>query len=550
MAKSTRSIHVTTDVRRDLLQSAALFKNEAAVVWEYVVNSLQYVDRGTSPRVQVFVHQRRKAIEVSDNGRGMSAEELGHFFRMHGENTDRLRGHPGRGKFGTGKSAAFGIANVLTVDTRQQGLRNVVELTRAAIDASTGDTIPLDWRVRNEVSDQVDGTTISIEDIFLPKINIALVREYIERQLQAFRATSPRVAVNDHVCEYRQPSVAEEFTFRPSPQQVAALGDVRLLIRVAQSPLVEQDQGVFVTAGSGNLVACEKAGVDRKEMGNYLFGEIDVPALETSDSPIEAWDQSRSLSSLNTNHPTALVLIGFIGAKLEEVRTKLVAKQRDARRTEQARRLALEADRIAEILNKDFDEYRRKLLDIRAASSTRGPVTAAFGNSAEGDTDPDEWIKGFERPGDTAAAPPKDDGHGPRGRQAPDIAHSGAPNDEGRSSVDPAGGAGGARRKPRGGFKVDYRNLGADEARSIYDKQAFAILINLDHPVVVAALAGGSVDDPAFKRLSYEIAFSEYAMALGYEQTNQDPDMPASDVLYEVRASLNRVSVAAAALYR
>lgn len=550
MAKIARSIHVTTDVRRDLLQSAALFKNEAAVVWEYVVNSLQYVDRGTSPRVQVTVHQRPKAIEVSDNGRGMSADELGHFFRMHGENTDRLRGRPGRGKFGTGKSAAFGIANVLTVDTRRQGMRNVVVLSRAAIDSSTGDSIPLDWRVRNEACDQANGTTITISDVFLPRLNVALIGEYIERHLQAFRVTNPQVAVNDHLCEYRQPAVAEEFTFLPSPQQAALIGDVRLTIRVAQSPLPDEDQGVFITAGLGNLVACERAGVDRKEMGNYLFGEIDVPALETAASPIEAWDQSRSLSSLNTNHPVARVLIGFIGAKLEEVRTKLVSKQRDARRSEQARRLAQEAERIAEILNRDFEEYRQKLLDIRAASSTKGPATSAFGNSVEGGSQPEEWIKGLERPGDSASAPPKGNGDGAGGRRAPDVAQSGTPNDEGRSSVDPVGGARGSRRKPRGGFKVDYRNLGADEARSMYDKQAFAILINLDHPVVVAALAGGSVDDPAFKRLSYEIAFSEYAMALGYEQTNQDPDMPASDVLYEVRASLNRVSVAAAALYR
>ena len=77
-----------------------------------------------------------------------------------------------------------------------------------------------------------------------------------------------------------------------------------------------------------------------------------------------------------------------------------------------------------------------------------------------------------------------------------------------------------------------------------------SILINLDHPVLSAAIADGSVEEPSVRRLSYEIAFSEYAMALGYELLKQDPNMPADDLLYEVRSSLNRVALSAAPLYR
>ena len=68
--------------------------------------------------------------------------------------------------------------------------------------------------------------------------------------------------------------------------------------------------------------------------------------------------------------------------------------------------------------------------------------------------------------------------------------------------------------------------------------------------MVKAALADGNVEDPMFRRLSYEIAFTEYAIALGYETLNQDPNLPADDVLYEVRSSLNRIAAAAAPLYR
>lgn len=544
-----KTLSVTSDVRRDLLAAAAIFKNEAAVVWEYVVNSLQYVDRGTAPRAQVAVKPRLREIEISDNGRGMSGEELEHYFRMHGENLDRSRGRPGRGKFGTGKSAAFGIAKTFRVDTRRNGLRNVVELTRDMIDRSSGDSIPLSWQIRNEVTSLPNGTVVTISDIVLARINTPSIIEYIERHLQAFRAVGPEVAVNDHICEYREPAVSEAFSFRPSPKQAAVLGDVELTIKVAQAPLPESDQGITITAGLGNLVAIEKAGIERKEFGSYLFGDVDVPNLERSDSPLEPYDSSRSLS-LNLAHPVPSALIPFIGSKLEEVRLKLVNKEREARKNEQARRLAKEADKIAEILNQDFDTVRQRLSEIRSASSAMGSANSTFGGSQQGGSEPTDWVKGLETPGDVAKVGGSTVGSGGKKRNPPSVAASGTPAEDGKSSVDPTGGTDGKRKRPRGGFRVDYKNLGRDEPRSVYDPPSIAILINLDHPVVSAAIGDGGVEEVAFRRLSYEIAFSEYAMALAYETAQQDPDIPADDLIYEVRSSLNRISVAAAALYR
>ncbi len=97
---------------------------------------------------------------------------------------------------------------------------------------------------------------------------------------------------------------------------------------------------------------------------------------------------------------------------------------------------------------------------------------------------------------------------------------------------------------------MEYKNLGKGEERSMYDPPTLTILINLDHPVVAAALGDGHIEDTTFWRLSYEIAFSEYSMGLGYEISQQDPNIPADDLLYEVRSTLHRISTAAVALYR
>lgn len=544
-------LKLTSHVGRDLLAAAASFKNEAAAAWEYIVNSLQYVDERVLPKVHVIIKPRLKAMEVRDNGRGMDADGLRQFFTMHGENVDRARGRPGRGKFGTGKSAAFGIGKLLRVDTVRNGIRNVVELHRDMIEKSTGEDIPLKWLVKNAKTDSPNGTTVTIEEIFLPKLKISPIIDYVERHLQIFRALQPEVAVNDHVCQYREPTIAESRTFKPSERQAAVIGDVELELKVAAAPLPEAEQGVAISAGLGNLVAIETGGIERKDFGNYLFGHVDVPALEHSDSPIEPYDPTRSLQ-LNPQHPVAAALLAFVGAKLEEVRREQVAKLNEAKKSEQARRLSQAGQRIAELLNKDFETVMGRLQDIRSASSRRGASGGQFGSAAQGGVEEGVWIEGLSEPGEIEEATGKQDSQqlaGQGNRPDPGIARRGEPDPGGSSSVDPAGGEKGKKRRPRGGFSVDYRELGEDADRSKYDRNNLAILINLSHPVIRNVLRGNSIEDPEFRRLSYEIAFTEYSVALGYEMADQDPDIPADDLLYEIRTTLNRVSTSAASLY-
>lgn len=547
---NTRAIRLTSHVGRDLLASAASFKTEHAVVWEYVVNSLQYVDDGVHPRVQILVRTRAKEIEILDNGRGMSEDGLHQFFRMHGENIDRVRGRPGRGKFGTGKSAAFGIADLMEIDTRRDGVRNVVQLSRAAIDASKGDEIELDWLVRNEATSLANGTTIAIRQIAIPRIQVAAIIEYIERHLQVFRTAMPEVAVNDHICQYKSPPIAETFVFAPTAEQALTMGNVQLKINVSPSPLPEPDVGIAITAGLGNMVAVETGGIEKKELGNYIWGEIDVPLLETTKSSIEPYDPTRSLQ-LNPRHPVCLVLIPFIGSKIEEVRHIQQRKLNELRKGAQAKQLAAAAQKIADLLNQDFRNVMTRLHDIRAASAKPGDAGALFGSSGSAGDIEDLWLEGVSRPGDVEVSKEpsdKTDKNNTNGRQPPNLPKAGTPNVDGNSAVDPAGGSG-RKSRPSGGFKVEYKELGDPLDRSKYDRTTLTILINLDHPAVKNALKSGGMEDASFRRLSYEIALTEYSIALGYEMAERDPDIPADDLLFEVRSTLNRVAAVAAALY-
>jgi hypothetical protein len=212
--------------------------------------------------------------------------------------------------------------------------------------------------------------------------------------------------------------------------------------------------------------------------------------------------------------------------------------------TEESRRLANEAKKIADVLNKDFENVIGRLQDIRSASARPGGVTSNFGNRSAADEDEGVWVEGTSFPGDVVKSSGKNEkGEGGVGRAQPEIAHRGSRQQNGSTSVDPAGGEGKKKRRPSGGFKVEYRNIGDENDRSKYDRPTLTIIINLDNKLVKNALKStGSVEDPNFRRLSYEIAFTEYSMALGYELSEQDADIPADDLLYEVRTTTCRSS--------
>ena len=544
-------IAVTSHVGRDILQSAQLFRTIEAAVWEYVVNSLQYVDPGRRPSVIVTIDTKNRRVQIADNGRGMDDVGLRHFFTMHAENLDRQRGAPGRGIFGTGKSAAFGIGTRLEVTTVRGGVRNVVELTRQAIDTSDGTTIPTNWLIRDEKAPNApNGTVVTIDGVSAKRMGTDPLVRLIERQLAFWRARDPEVFIGPHLCVAWQPEVDESKTqtFHPTGGMRDQLDLIYLTIKVARIPLPAEYRGIAVTAGPANVVAIETAGIDTKEYGNYLFGEVDVPALENPayDGTVTAYDASRSMR-LNYDHPVAAALLGFIGSSMEQVRSVLVEEARQMRRQADAKRLAKEAEQIAELLNNDLKDVNDRIGEMHNLKKRAHAVANA--GEEEGEDEP-AFIEGSNQPGtldEPVPVDPTGEGTG-HGGDGPTVA-SGKPESTGEDSIDETGSKGSKKRRT-GGLRVEYLHLGQEEERSHYDPDQSIIIINLDHSMVAAALKlDGNEASTAFRRLSYEIAMTEYAMVVAKRLYVMDPGLSGDDVLFEVRDALRRVTGKAAGLY-
>ena len=92
--------------------------------------------------------------------------------------------------------------------------------------------------------------------------------------------------------------------------------------------------------------------------------------------------------------------------------------------------------------------------------------------------------------------------------------------------------------------------MGAEELRAKYVRDERTIYINLDHPQIANAKSIGGIDDIAFRRLSYEVAFSEYAIAVASELAAAGQYVDFTDPIFDIRATLNRISRSAASLYK
>ena len=106
------------------------------------------------------------------------------------------------------------------------------------------------------------------------------------------------------------------------------------------------------------------------------------------------------------------------------------------------------------------------------------------------------------------------------------------------------------KARPHGGFNVKFDHMGPESHRAKYMPDERTIYLNLDHPQLTAARGTGSIEEPNFRRLAYEVAFTEYAIALATELAQLDGYFyELTDPIVEIGDTLNRLARKGAHLY-
>jgi hypothetical protein len=431
----------------------------------------------------------------------------------------------------------------------RSGKRSQVELRRSDLETTdSGDPVPVVTLERKTHTSQPNGTVVEIEGIHLRSLDQAGIVHYIERHL-AHWPKDVTVLVNNHECEFAEPPVDRSFTFAPPDELSAILGDTELTIRVSKSPLDKDLRGISVFS-SGVWYETTLLTSDGKEMAEFIFGKIDVPALTADTSTPPPFDASRSMR-LNPDNSLVQAIYAFIGPHVEEVRKDLMEAQRAQRETEDSKRLRKEASQIEDIINKDFDAFRKRLQKVKTASAGAGPDIGETSDSG-GDTSDDDFLFGGAEPatitsevGETGSTGGGEGGGGGSPRRLNPIVE---PNPAGESEGHYEGRTK-ERPRQRGGFHIEFDNQGEGSTRAIYQAEKRTIYINLDHPQISTARHGRSAEDPTFRRLAYEVAFSEYSVALASELDNRGEYVDPSDPIVDIRQTIDRVARQAAGLY-
>lgn len=523
------TIKVTSHVARDFLQNSTYFNTVPKVVWEYVSNSIDN-PRPNNSSVHVDVKTSKQRIVVSDDGCGMSREDLSNFFQMHGENIRRGRGEHVRGMYGTGKCAAFGIADSFRLETCQNHVLNVVELTRDDIEKSkSGSPFPIKDIVVNQSTEQDDGTRVIIKQLNIKNLDLAATISYVERHLGR-QLHNHFVSINDHICQYDEPYATWSRSFRPEPDLAKLIGQIELIIKVSPTTLEKELAGIDILSRGiwheiylGNLEG---------EMSKRIFGEVDMPVLEDryETEKIKPFDNTRNMT-LNMQSPLVVSLLAWVDDCLIKVADELKEYEKEKRDNEEAKRLSKQARELESILNEDFSNLQMELERIRRLARQR-----------ELDVSDDLVPNGGEIQTDyQMGGPEHGDGH--RG----EIAGAGEEERLGSSLLlgDDKGGLGkiSEQKRKQSTFRVEHRHEEDKSPRSHYERDIRTIVINIDHPQMVSSLRdGGGIESKQFREMTYEVAFVEYAIALGHEKMRYDQFYSGSDALFDIRDTINRVS--------
>lgn len=514
-------LHVTSHVARDLLQNAAYFNSVPKAVAEYVSNTID----NAPPRqaVHCIVKISRDEIRITDDASGMSYTELFNFFQMHGINVQRTLGRAVRGKFGTGKSAAFGIANTLQIETVKEGKRNVVELRRTEVEsAKDGQPIPVRQVVANEPTSAPAGTIVTIRDLNVKNVDAVATRTFLEKLLGRHLRLH-RVVVNDTPCKFREPPAIKTLRFKPPSEVSDKIGAANCILKISKEPLGRDENTVAVLCNDF-LQATTLAGKQAEPFVEFIFGEVEVPGLDEDTGPIPPFDNTRNLA-LNPQNPRVQALLAWLGDCIQEVRAGLVERDRRRRYSKEMRLLHKVAGEIQTYLNDDF----------RVVQQTMPWATLPGSRRRE---EPKKSAVSFAKtPIVLETLPPRSLLQRSRSLVNRLLGRPEAPEDTTKTLAN-------IRRGGRVEFEINYLRLGADAPRSRFIPDRRAIYLNRDHPQLQAAEAEAGIQSQTFKMLSFDVAFTEYALAVVSQLADQgievaDP-IDASDMVQEILDRLGR----------
>lgn len=310
-------------------------------------------DADASKVTVTLTEQNGKPTEISveDNGIGLSYDEINRKFLVIGRNRRENEGDiPTRkyhrlptGKKGLGKLALFGLANSITILTRQQGMVNELMLDWSDLTQSRGAYHPRATRVQ-EQTNEPDGTRVTLKDLKrkspfdVESLADALSRIFIlddTFQLILLTPKGDQIAVDN---DRRYKSLEVEFDwdiastkFVPTESPYAGKLTGKLLTAVKPIPPASGLRGITLFS-RGKLVNAPEffTSSTSSHFYQYLTGWISVDFIDTLEEDVIATNRQ----ALNWENPDMAKLREFLSGVVSQVNADWRAKRKEKKSAE------------------------------------------------------------------------------------------------------------------------------------------------------------------------------------------------------------------------
>lgn len=324
---------------------------------------------------------RDQSVEVSDDGHGMSAEDLAERYLRIGRNRRSQGGGYSEsgarrvaGRKGLGKLALFGIGTRITIRTKRVGSDSWTEIALdwEEIKASTGGEYRPNTRLA-PAPEHEHGTRILVEDLQrrTPVVGADLARSlsrlfnYVDQGFNV-EVRGPGDGLVAVTRKLRYESIATETLWQVPDDVPGILAEARELriqgeIRASEKPLAQEMRGITLYVDGRLANEPEYFGVAESSFAfSYITGFIEVDYLDDLEVDIIATDRR----SISWESDEAVRLRHVLASLLREV----ASQRRDTRRRAKGERLRtqlnVEPEKWADSIRGPEAEPLREVLEV------------------------------------------------------------------------------------------------------------------------------------------------------------------------------------------
>jgi Histidine kinase-, DNA gyrase B-, and HSP90-like ATPase len=360
------SMRIELTVIEDL--GIKLYAQLAPVLSEIIANSWDADATKVDVSIATGELDGNSEISVWDDGIGMTFDQIDALYLRIGRKRREELGtdvspkfhRPVMGSKGIGKLSAFGVANVLEIETIHAGRRSGFLMVLADIlrDARTKGSYEPQVTAYEAPTDHVDGTYVSLKQLKRTSpIDIETIRKRIARHFSVLGENFV-VSINGEpitaLDKLRPEDIVREWRINDSVD--AANPDWRVTGRIlaTKEPLDERERGVVVMA-RGKLIQAPttfEVKTGEKYTYSYLTGEIHAEFFDTTADLI-----STNRQSVVWESPEGLALMKWGQARLRQISEEWSREKRESRE-----RVIREDPKFKAWLEK-LDEPEKKVAD-------------------------------------------------------------------------------------------------------------------------------------------------------------------------------------------